>query len=144
MKTQNKPVPKLAETMSAAESLWGIPVAEQKRAKGAGCSAFKGSRVFREPLILWLKKNPPAPGAGDGDNLRAAKLRVQIALLENQLERERGELVERELVKEFCGALVADIFSILSPILDRTTFNAVSAELRLKIGRRGEVGRETL
>lgn len=130
--------------MSAAESLWGIPVAEQRRAKAAGCTAFKGSRVFRDPLVAWLKTNPPAPGAGDGDNLRAAKLRVQIALLENQLERERGELVERELVKEFCGALVADIFSILSPILDRTTFNAVSAELRLKIGRRGEVGRETL
>jgi hypothetical protein len=130
--------------MAAAESLWGISVSEQKRAKASGCAAFKGSRVFREPLLEWLKTNPPAPGAGDGDNLRAAKLAVQIKLLENQLARERGELVDRGLVREFCGALVADIFSILSPILDRPTFNAVSAELRAKIGKRGEVGLETL
>jgi len=130
--------------MGAAESLWGISASEQRRAKAAGCAAFRGSRVFREPLILWLKENPPAPGAGDAENLRAAKLKVQIALLENQLARERGDLVERDLVKEFCGALVADVFAILSPHLDRSTFNAVSAELRAKIGKRGEVGLETL
>ena len=130
--------------MGAAESLWGISASEQRRAKAAGCAAFKGSRVFREALIAWLKENPTPAGAGDGENLRGQKLKVQIALLENQLARERGSLVERELVKEFCGALVGDIFEILSPILDRTTFNAVSAELRAKIGKRGEVGLETL
>ena len=130
--------------MAAAESLWGIAVAEQRRAKAGGCSAFKGSRVFRDGLIEWLKKNPPAPGSGDAENLRAAKLKVQIALLENQLARERGDLCERAIVKEFVGAIVADIFAILSPHLDRNTFNAVSAELRAKIGKRGEVGREHL
>lgn len=144
MKTHKKPVAEFAESMAAAFSLWGIPVSESRRAKGGGCKAFRGSRVFRGELIQWLKANPPLPGNGDAENLRAQKLRAQISLLEIQIAETRGELVERALVREFCGALVADIFAILSPHLDRSTFNAVSAELRAKIGKRGEVGRETL
>ena len=139
MKTQNKPGPKLAETMSAAESLWGIPVAEQRRAKAAGCAAFKGSRVFREPLILWLKTNPPAPGSGDGDNLRAAKLRVQIALLENQLAKDRGELVEKAVVAEEWGFWIGALFEVVGRHADRDLFNRISAELKAKLGTRANL-----
>jgi len=122
--------------MGAAESLWGIPVGEQRRAKAAGCAAFKGSRVFREPLILWLKENPPAPGAGDGDNLRAAKLAVQIKLLENQLSRERGLLVEKAVVAEEWGFWVGALFEIIGRHADRDLFNRISSELKAKLGTR--------
>jgi len=122
--------------MAAAESLWGISVSEQKRAKAAGCAAFKGSRVFREPLLVWLKTNPPAPGAGDGDNLRAAKLKVQIALLENQLSRERGLLVEKAVVAEEWGFWVGALFEIIGRHADRDLFNRISTELKAKLGTR--------
>jgi len=122
--------------MASAESLWGIPVAEQRRAKAAGCAAFKGSRVFREPLLVWLKTNPPAPGAGDAENLRAAKLKVQIALLENQLARERGELVEKAVVAGEWGFWVGALFEIIGRHADRDLFNRISTELKSKLGTR--------
>jgi hypothetical protein len=145
MKTRNKPVPEFAESMAAAFSLWGISVREQRRSKAGGCKAFRGSRVFREPLVAWLKANPPAPGSGDAENLRAAKLRAQIGLLELQIARERGDLCEREIVREFCGGLVSDVFQIVARhVPDRESFNAISRELKAKIAGRGEVGREHL
>ena len=131
--------------MAAAFSLWGIPVSESRRAKAGGCQGFKGSRVFREPLLVWLKGNPPAPGIGDAENLRAAKLRAQIGLLELQIARERGDLCERELVREFAGALVSDIFEIVGRhVPDPGAFNAIAHELKAKIAGRGEVTREQL
>ena len=131
--------------MRQAESFWTIPKAEQTRAKSAGCPAFRGGRIIRDELVSWLKANPPAPGIGDAENLRAQKLRAQIGLLELQIARERGDLCERETVKEFCGALVSDIFEIVGRhVPDPGAFNAISAELRAKIGKRGEVGREIL
>ena len=122
--------------MAAAESLWGIPVSEQRRAKAGGSSAFRGSRVFRDPLIEWLKKNPPAPGSGDGENLRAAKLKVQIALLENQLARERGDLVAKAVVTEEWGFWIAALFEIVGRHADRDLFNRISTELKAKLGSR--------
>ena len=136
MKTRNKPVAKIAESMAAAESLWGIAVAEQRRAKAGGSSAFKGSRVFRDGLIEWLKKNPPAPGSGDAENLRAAKLKVQIALLENQLARERGDLVAKATVTEEWGHWISALFEIIGRHADRDLFNRISAELKAKLGTR--------
>jgi hypothetical protein len=136
LKTHKKPVAKIAESMGAAESLWGISVSEQKRAKAAGCAAFRGSRVFREPLIAWLKENPTPAGAGDGENLRGQKLKVQIALLENQLSRERGLLVEKAVVAEEWGFWVGALFEIISRHADRDLHNRISAELKAKLGTR--------
>ena len=131
--------------MRQAESFWTIPKAEQIRAKSAGCLAFRGGRIIRDELVSWLKANPPAPGIGDAENLRAAKLRAQIGLLELQIARERGDLCERETVKEFCGALVSDIFEIVARhVPDPGAFNAIAHELKAKIAGRGEVTRETL
>jgi len=131
--------------MRQGESLWKISKAEQTRAKGAGCPAFRGGRIIRDELVSWLKLNPPSPGSGTAENLRAAKLRAQIGLLELQIARERGDLCEREIVKEFAGALVSDIFEIVARhVPDPATFNAISRELKVKIAARGEVGREHL
>ena len=131
--------------MRQGESFWKIPKAEQIRAKSAGCPAFRGGRIIRDELLSWLKAHPPLPGSGDAENLRAAKLRAQIGLLELQIARERGDLCERETVKEFCGALVSDVFEIVARhVPDPGTFNAISRELKAKIAGRGEVTREHL
>jgi len=145
MKSRNKPAPAFAESMRQGESLWKIPKAEQTRAKSAGCPAFRGGRIIRDELVSWLKLNPPSPGSGTAENLRAAKLRAQIGLLELQIARERGDLCEREIVREFAGALVSDIFEIVARhVPDPGAFNAIAHELKAKIAGRGEVGRETL
>jgi hypothetical protein len=59
--------------------------------------------------------------------------------------RERGDLCERGIVKEFVGGLIADVFQIVGrPVPDPGTFNAISRELKAKIAGRGEVTREQL
>ena len=131
--------------MRQAEARWGIPKAEIIRAKSAGCPAFRGPRIYRDDLVSWIAANPRPAGTGDGDGLRAAKLRAQIGLLELQIARERGDLCDRELVREFAGALVSDVFEIVARhVPDPGAFNAIAHELKAKIAGRGEVTREQL
>lgn len=125
--------------MRQVQARWGIPRAEQIRAKSAGCPAFRGGRIYKAELVAWLKGNPAKPGEGVGENLRSQKLARQIAKLDIEIETARGKLIERSLVKEFCGKLIADLFDILDRHLARDIFNQVSRELKTCIGSRGEV-----
>jgi hypothetical protein len=144
MKTKTKPLA-YADTMRQAEARWGIPKAEIIRGKSAGCLAFRGPRIYRDELVLWIAANPRPAGTSDGDGLRAQKLRAQISILEIQIAKERGDLCERALVQEFAGALVSDIFEIVARhVPDPATFNAISRELKVKIAARGEVTRAHL
>jgi hypothetical protein len=136
MKTKNNP--SWLETMRAVQARWGIPRAEQVRAKSAGCLAFRGGRIYRDELVAWLKANPSAPGTGKDESLRARKMEKQIEKLEIEIEATRGRLISREVVREFCAGLVGDVFDILARYLDRDLFNTVSRELKIRIGTRAE------
>jgi len=137
MKTRNKTA-EFCESMAQAESRWHIPKREQIRAKSGDCSAFRGGRIYKEPLVEWLKANPSAPGAGKDESLRARKMEKQIEKLEIEIEATRGRLISREVVREFSAGLVGDLFEILGRYLDRDLFNTVSRELKIRIGSRAE------
>jgi hypothetical protein len=136
VKTKTNPV--WLETMRAVQARWGIPRAEQVRAKSAGCLAFRGGRIYQDELVAWLKENPRPAGEGQDGGLRARKMEMQIQKLEIEIETARGKLCAREVVREFCGGLVGDVFDILARYLDRDLFNTVSRELKIRIGTRAE------
>jgi hypothetical protein len=136
MKTKNNP--SWLETMRAVQARWGIPRAEQVRAKSAGCLAFRGGRIYRDELVAWLKANPSAPGAGKDESLRARKMEKQIEKLEIEIATARGNLCSREVVREFCAGLVGDVFDIVARFVDRDAYNSISRELKIRIGTRAE------
>ena len=131
--------------MRAVQARWGIPRGELVRAKSAGCEAFRGGRIYRDELVEWLAANPRPAGEGQVENIRVEKVRKQVEKLSLEIDTQRGKLISREVVREFCGGLVGDIFEIVGRhVPDRESFNAISRELKAKIAGRGEVGREHL
>jgi hypothetical protein len=138
MKTRNKTAD-FCESMAQAESRWHIPKREQIRAKSGDCSAFRGGRIYKEPLVEWLREHPAKAGEGQAENLRTEKTRKQIEKLSLEIDTQRGKLVARETVKTFFGEVVSDLFSILDRHLSREVFNLVSRELKNAIGTRGEL-----
>ena len=68
--------------MRAVQARWGIPRAEQVRAKSAGCEAFRGGRIYKAELVEWLRAHPPQTGGGQDESLKARKIEMQIQKLE--------------------------------------------------------------
>ena len=114
--TTNKPSARsktYCDSMRQAAELWKIPVAIQRAAKAAGCPAFAGQRVHREPLLTWLGAHPEieqavAAGERDRADLAALKIRrlaAQVATLRTQVGRESGTLVSKaSIVAEYAQA----------------------------------------
>jgi hypothetical protein len=136
MKTKTNPA--WLETMRAVQARWGIPRGELVRAKSAGCEAFRGGRIYRDELVEWLAANPRPAGEGQVENIRTEKMKKQIEKLSLEIDTQRGKLVSRETVREFCGALVADVFDTLARFVDRDAYNSISRELKTRIGTRAE------
>ncbi len=137
MKSKNK-TPEFCETLRQAESRWRIPRSELSRAKAEDCSAFRGGRIYKEPLVEWLRAHPAKVGDGQAENLRTEKTRLQVEKLALELAVTRGKLIERETAKQFFGEVMSDLFDILARYLDRENFNRISRELKTAIGSRGE------
>lgn len=135
---KSKTNPAWLETMRAVQARWGIPRAEQVRAKSAGCLAFRGGRIYKAELVEWLRAHPPQSGEGQDESLKARKMEMQIQKLEIEIETARGKLCSREVVREFCAGLVGDVFDIVARFVDRDAYNSISRELKIRIGTRAE------
>ena len=75
-----------------------LPLSLLKKAKGEGCSAFRGGRVNAADLRSWLKENPIDATAG-GD-LREQKLAQEIRRLSIANDSKERALVGRAWVLE--------------------------------------------
>ena len=137
VKTKNK-TPEFCETLRQAESRWHISRAELSRAKAAGCSGFRGGRLYKIEIVEWLRDHPAKVGEGQAENLRTEKTRKQIEKLALEIDVTRGKLVARETAKQFFGEVMADLFEIIGRHVSRDVFNALSRDLRNAIGSRGE------
>lgn len=84
--------------MQQSAAALALPLREIKRAKSAGCTAFRGARVHESELISWLAEHPAQESAG-GDT-REDKLREEIRKLRIRNERDEGVLVPRAWVAE--------------------------------------------
>ena len=96
-------IPDFVLSHGAAKKIWKIPAAELSRAKRDGCGAFKGNRIYRDPLLEWLKKNPRPELSNDPDfedALKNRKLLAVVEMLELKLSVEKGLVVKKDLVEQ--------------------------------------------
>jgi hypothetical protein len=130
MKTKPKPAPRIAQNMSQAESLFGVPKAIQKLAKASGCSAFRGQRIHEKDLLEWVAANPEAIAA-DGErrnktdrdaDLKRERLELIIAGLKLKLRRDKEELIDRAFVRESWALAAAVISDEAKLLLDKASY----------------------
>jgi hypothetical protein len=117
MKRQNH------QTMKAAATAIGAPLAVIQKARALGCDAFKHGRVHVEKLREWLARpeNGAAQTAGtERDRLELEKLRRQCAVLATDeetrkvnLAKARGELVSASEVTADVRAITEEIKATL-------------------------------
>ena len=96
MTTKNNKT-RVFDTMQQAASALTLPMREIKRAKSAGCTAFRGARVHESELVSWLAEHPAPDSGGDP---KEEKLREEIRKLRIRNERDEGVLVPRAWVAE--------------------------------------------
>jgi len=89
---------RVADNMEAAAAMSGEDIDTIKRAKAAGCPAFKGSRVHVDELIAWLDANreslPTGNSALDAINLDIQKEKLRKIRFANEVE--EGRWIRRE------------------------------------------------
>jgi hypothetical protein len=139
MKTKTKPTTDTtvrAESMKAASSMYGVSVADIRRAKYGGCTAFRNGRIHRDELLPWLAANPVDTTVPlDEMGWKERRLKAQVDKLEMEVAKEKGKLVERHVVTEEWGKHLTFIFDTLDKSMDRHAYNAIVKEVRTYLGK---------
>ncbi|HTJ77694.1 MAG TPA: hypothetical protein VL357_01740 [Rariglobus sp.] len=97
-KIKKRALAEVYDSVKAAASALDLPISVLKKAKGAGCPAFRGGRVHVADFKKWLKENP-IDTAGGGD-LREQKLAQEVRRLTIANDAKQRELVSRAWVVE--------------------------------------------
>jgi hypothetical protein len=82
------------DSMRAVYGATGIPIHIQKRAKAAGCNAFRGGRVYLADLLRWIFETDADDDTSIDWDRRWRKARAQIEEL--NLSKEKGLVATRE------------------------------------------------
>lgn len=140
MTTKSNP-PAIAQNMTQAETLFGIPKAIQRASKRAGCEAFRAQRIHREPLLAWVEANPQivaeieAATAKSSDlaEIRLAKLRAEIRLLTSKDERLQAECIPTKAAesewRRACRIIFAELVARIGPDQSEAIRKASNAKL---------------
>lgn len=86
--------PDLYDSMASAASGEGISLELVRRAKRAGCDAFRGSRVDGEKLRHFIAAHADLAPAG-GDDLKEQKLTEEVRKLRIRNDRDESKVVLR-------------------------------------------------
>ena len=90
-------IPDTAQSMSQAESIWGIPKNILRVAKASGCPAFVEHRIHRDALLKWLDENPDTATKGetisDASELKRQKLQAEVDLLRVKIDMQKRDLI---------------------------------------------------
>lgn len=116
--------------MASAAKAYGIPMAELKRAKRAGCTAFRGSRVFGRDLIAWLQDNPGDESSDELETLKKEQLRRIIRRLDLEYEQAMSVLIPKQTAMTAWSTASERIQQVLERVLDRETFNIVIRDIQ--------------
>lgn len=126
--------PKEVATIAMASKLWGIPKEEVSRARvKGGVDAFRNNRIQREPLLKWLKENPPTDEDIEALDWKTRKLKGQALQVEMTVAKARGELIEKKLVEQTWGQYFGVITEVVSRHVDRIAYNAIMKEIKSKL-----------
>lgn len=143
-------IPRVSDSMNSAAAMWGLSLSEIKRAKKSGCTAFVGSKVYRDRLVPWLQENPPAEtGAGasetpieeaDAEELKRRKLMREVTRLDvaiksdnHKLDVTKGQYISRDLVDEEWTRLWAIIEDEAKGLMDKTVYPVFVSRVKAKI-----------
>jgi hypothetical protein len=122
------------DSIKSASSAMGVPVALLKQAKAAGCSAFRGSRVYRQEWQEWVKDNPvdtsPAAFVDSKEGWDIERLRKVCRKLDLEYEVAQGDLISKSDVKEACQKAFQPICSALERHLDKIAYNALCKDVK--------------
>lgn len=133
----NEKIPRIAQNMSQAENLFGVPRDIQKLAKRAGCPAFRAQRINGAELLQWIDQNQDLIAAAheeriagqENAELKRQKLAAQVERLGITIEAEqmrldvaRGLLLPRATVRESWSAQWAVIEDEAKALLPRAEF----------------------
>jgi len=126
--------------MAQAAAITGIPKEFQRWAKSKGCTAFKASRVFIEPLRKFWSENQEEfesvmEESNDGSSAavnreRVLMLRKQQRKLDRDYEIQTETLISKESVKDRVAKMMGAITGILKKTLSRQDYNAVARQFQ--------------
>ena len=96
------------DSIAACANAVGIPVPVLRKAKKSGCPAFRSNKVYLGELLPWLFAQGEDSAVGNwADALVEAKAKRERL----KLEREKGEVIGRDLVKSAVQTGVAAVFA---------------------------------
>ena len=97
------------DSMANLSSATGIPLADIKRAKKLGCTAFRNTRIDLYPLLHWLFKDDDEDVSNWSEELcRVKTLRERIRLAEDE-----GRVMDFSKVVEGAGLMMSILFGRL-------------------------------
>jgi hypothetical protein len=128
----------VATSMKQAVSLWGISLQVIKIAKAEGCSAFVGSKIYRDDLITWLEKNPSAAGKGEAladiAELKRQKTEAEVKLLRAKISREERETIPLEEAKMEWGRASAIVQEEAKNLMEKDHYRVFVDRCKSRIG----------
>jgi hypothetical protein len=130
--------------------MWNLSITEIKRAKKSGCTAFAGTKVYRDGLVKFLTMNPPkeiSSGAGDTpindagkEEIERRKLIKQVTRLDVGIQADKFKLdvikekyILRESVTEEWTRLWSMIELETKGLMDKAVFPVWVARVKSKI-----------
>lgn len=155
------PAPSLPiyDSIASCANAVGIPVPVLRKAKKGGCPAFRSNRVHLGELLPWLFAQGDDAAVGNwADALVEAKAKRERL----KLDREKGEVISRDLVKSAVQTGVSAVFAGLDkrfvnelpPVLKgldeiairdrvRSSIEKLKADLRVEFARIEEIKEES-
>ena len=89
-----KTPPEAFDTMKQAASFMGLELKTLRKAKDAGCPAFRGSRIYREELEGWLKEHKAEiTTAASKESVQIEKLLQEVRKLTLQNDEKEKKLI---------------------------------------------------
>ena len=107
-----KKTDRVFDSLAAAAAALNLDKQTLKRAKGAGCPAFVGSRVQEKVFLRWISDNPDKLAAPAGATLEDQKTGEQIRKLRIGNDLEDGKSILKATVEKLLHELFAGVRKI--------------------------------
>ena len=141
-----KPTASNFTNMHQASAATGLSVIEIRKAKKAGCIAFRYGKIYKKELTDWIaaeKAKVPVPvvaidesETASDEEMESRKLRAQTLKAELELDIAKGKVINRDLVRTEWSTNLSAIFDILDKSLDRGIYNAIVKEVKIYLGKK--------
>jgi hypothetical protein len=88
------------DSMKSAAAALGLKMRVLKRAKAAGCQAFRGSRVYGDELQAWVRANPTVVAEAGADAPDEGDVKRRIDLAKAKWQEMKNEMLAKRLVEK--------------------------------------------